>query len=184
MEGRLNELLFEGEEIEERTSLDAAEIAVTTHRVLVLTPEGDGRAFDHADRPNVAGTTVENTGEDAYLNWGVRSGVYGIALLSGGYLLKQSGVFGVLSDAQAEGSPELGGILQVTAALSSVFETLTGLLLLVGILSVLAAGALLYRYNNSRSQELVIELAGRDPIQIPVEEAEGERAVDELQRAL
>lgn len=195
----LDELLFEGEEVEKRTTVGAGEIAVTTHRVLVVTPEeGTGaterakgeesererRSFDHADRPNVVGAAVRSTGEETYLDWGVRSGVYGVALLSGGYLLKHSGVFGVFSNVQADGSSEPTGVIRLATALSGASETLTGLLLLVGVLAVVAAGALLYRYSDSRSRELVIELAGREPIRIPVDEGEGERAVAELRAAL
>src|SRR6056297_2404534 len=107
---RLSEMLFQGEEVEDEFTVEGARVAVTTHRVLVFTPEGEGRRFDHADRPNVVDATVETTGRDSYVGWGVRAGIYGAVLFGGGLLLETSGLLDSLG----------GGGLLVVGALALV----------------------------------------------------------------
>ena len=176
MSRRLEDLLFQGETVEERTALGGSQLAVTTHRVLVFTPDAEGKTFDHADCPNVRGASVRTGGDPRYRDWMVRSAVYGLAMLSGGYLIDRNVLSSLLDAApSASGAAAVGiGILDTVTAILSM---LSGLLLLSGVAAVVAAGALLWRYNTSRARELVIEVAGRDPIRVPVTETEGESAV-------
>jgi len=181
---RLASMLFQGEEIEDELTVEGARVAVTTHRVLVFTPDREGRRFDHVDRPNVLGATVETTGQDSYVDWGVRSGVYGAVLLGGGLLLEVSGVLDEFEGAGAAEDVADSGISQVVSALPSALAALTTVLVAIGVLLVLGAAALVALYYTSREQELVIERAGRDPMRIPVHGEEGEQAARRLRTAV
>lgn len=182
MSRRLEELLFRGETIKGEVQLERAHVAVTTHRVLALTPDSDGKEFDHADRPNVVGATVATSGDPNYRNWTARGTLYGFGLLSGGYVIDRSDLFGVFSGTgtATEGVPGVGFI----ETLVSVLGMLSLALLLLGVVALCVSIALLGLYATSRERELVIDLKGRDPIRVPVDEDEGERAVAMLRGAL
>lgn len=177
-------MLFQGEEVEEELSVEGARIAVTTHRVLVFTPDGDGRRFDHADRPNVVDATVETTGHDSYASWGTKCGVYGAVLLGGGVLLKSSGILERLGAATSSESASGAGASGLLGGLPQMLGTLTDGVLLGGVALLLAAGALTAMYLQSRKQELVIERAGRDPMRVPLRSDDAEQVVDRLRTAI
>ena len=179
---RLANMLFQGEEVEEEFTADGARVAVTTHRVLVFTPDGDanGRRFDHADRPNVVDATVRTSGRESYVGWGARVAVYGVVLLGGGFLLKSSGIVDEFGSVSPPDSAPAGGIVQFVDVLPHALAAMTDVFLLLGGLLLLAAGGLLALYFGSRSRELVIERSGRDPIRVPVRNDDGERIARRL----
>jgi hypothetical protein len=181
---RLSEMLFQGEEVEDEFTVEGARVAVTTHRVLVFTPDRDGRRFDHADRPNVLDANVETTGQESYVEWGVRSSVYGTVLLGGGVLMKTSGILDQLGGVNPPEDAPGAGIAQLVSFLPTALEALTTILLLVGGLLVLLAGALVGLYFSSRERELVIERAGRDPMRVPVESDDAEKVARRLRAAV
>jgi hypothetical protein len=181
---RLSNMLFQGEEVEEELSVEGARIAVTTHRVLVFTPDGEGRRFDHADRPNVVDAAVETTGHTAYVSWGVRTGVYGAVLLGGGLMIQVSGILDRLGAATPpENAPDagLGGLLGL---LPDALAALTDAFLAGGAVLLLAAVALTGLYYRSRTRELVIERAGRDPMRVPLRSEDGEQIARRLRTAV
>ncbi|WP_227374752.1 hypothetical protein [Haladaptatus halobius] len=181
---RLLDMLFAGEEIEEEIELKGARIAVTSHRVLAFMPEGGGRRFDHEDRPNVLNASVQPAGQHGYLSWSVRSLVYGTILLGGGYLITSSGILTQLGGTQESGGQVVGGVNQLITLMVGMFSVLLDAFLLVGAVLVLAAVALGGLYLASRSEELVIERAGRDPICVPVDGKEAEDAARRLRETL
>ncbi|USZ67041.1 hypothetical protein NGM10_09895 [Halorussus salilacus] len=181
---RLSSMLFQGEEVREELSVDGARVAVTTHRVLVFTPDGDGRRFDHADRPNVVDASVETTGRDSYVSWGTRIGVYGAVLLGGGVLLKASGILDRLGGATPPENGPGASIAGTVDFLPTVLGALTDGFLLVGGLLLLAAASLTALYLGSRSQELVIERAGREPMRVPLHGDDGEEVARRLRSAI
>lgn len=181
---RLSNMLFEGERIEEEVVLNEARIAVTSHRVLVFIPDGDGPRFDHADRPNVTDASVETAGERTYVGWSVRSAVYGAVLLGGGYLLRSSGAPNALSGADVTGNPGIGGVAQLVGVLSAGFEVLVQLLLLSGSVLLLVAAVFGAGYLTTRNRELVIERAGRDAIRVPVETMDGDEVARQIRTAV
>ncbi|WP_266078983.1 hypothetical protein [Haladaptatus caseinilyticus] len=181
---RLLDMLFAGEDIEEEIELEGARIAVTSHRVLAFMPEGGGRRFDHADRPNVLDASVQPTGQDGYLSWTVRSIVYGMVLLGGGYLLNSSGVLTQLGNTKGPDSHIVGGIEGMIASMAIMFGVLTDALLLIGGVLLFAAIVFGGLYFVTRSEELVIERAGRDPIYVPVDGKEAEDAARRIRSAL
>lgn len=181
---RLSDMLFQGEEIEEEFTVEGARFAVTTHRVLVFTPDGDGRRFDHVDRPNVLDASVETAGRESYVEWSVKSGVYGAVLLGGGLLLEVSGVLDELAGAAVDGRAAGPDLPDFLSALPAVLAALTDVFLAVGLLLVVVAAALTGLYYASRELELVIERAGRDPVRVPVDGEEGEEAARRLRTAV
>ncbi|UPW02061.1 hypothetical protein M0R88_08190 [Halorussus gelatinilyticus] len=181
---RLSQMLFQGEEVEEEFTVEGARVAVTTHRVLVFTPDGDGRRFDHADRPNVLDASIETTGKDAYVGWGVRAGVYGAVLFGGGILLKTSGVLDGLGDVTPPADAPGAGIAQLVSLLPKALGMLTTVLLVGGGLLVVVALALVGVYFSSRERELVIERAGRDPMRVPVRDDDAEDIARRLRAAV
>lgn len=181
---RLSSMLFQGEEVEEELSIDGARVAVTTHRVLVFTPDGDGRRFDHADRPNVLDADVETTGRGSYASWGAKSGVYGVVLLGGGLLLKSSGILDSLGAATPSESAPGAGIAGALGRLPQMLGAFTDGILLGGGLLLLAAAALAAMYLRSRKQELVIKRAGRDAMRVPLRGDDGEQVARRLRTAI
>jgi len=181
---RLSEMLFQGEEVEDEFTVEGARVAVTTHRVLVFTPNGEGRRFDHADRPNVLDANVETTGKGSYIEWSVRAGVYGAVFLGGGILLKASGVLDQLSATQPPEDAPGAGIAQLVSFLPKALGALTTVLLVVGGLLAIVAGALVALYFRSRERELVIERAGRDPMRVPVHGDDAEQVARRLRAAV
>ncbi|WP_435155581.1 hypothetical protein [Haladaptatus sp. DFWS20] len=181
---RLLDMLFAGEEIEEEIELEGARIAVTSHRVLAFMPEGGGRRFDHADRPNVLNASVQPTGQNGYLSWTIRSVVYGIILLGGGYLLNSSGILTELGSTETSDGQIVGGIGQMISSMAIMFGVLTDALLLIGGVLLFAALTFGGLYFTTRSEELVIERAGREPIYVPVAGEEAEDAARRIRSVL
>lgn len=181
---RLLDMLFAGEDIEEEIELDGARIAVTSHRVLAFMPEGGGRRFDHADRPNVLNASVQPTGHDSYLSWVIRSVVYGIILLGGGFLINSSGILARLGNTEAPNDQIIGGVGQMISSMAVMFGILTDAFLLIGGVLLFVGFVLGALYFVTRSEELVIERAGREPIYVPVNGKEAEDAARRIRTTL
>ena len=180
---RLADILFAGEEVEEEIMVGDARIAVTSHRVLAFTPDGDERLFDHADRPNVVDAGVQTAGQRGYLSWAVRSVVYGGVLVGGGSLLHNSGVLTTVGGSDVPAGQSISGVDRAIRIAWNLFNVLTDAFVVVGVVLLALAAAFAVRYHLSRSEELVIERLGRDPIRISADDEEAEAAARQL-RAL
>ncbi|MCO8242872.1 MULTISPECIES: hypothetical protein [unclassified Haladaptatus] len=181
---RLLDMLFAGEEIEEEIELEGARIAVTSHRLLAFMPEGEDRRFDHEDRPNVLDARVQAAGHPDYLSWCVRSFIYGLLLVGGGYLLDSSGLLTDFGDTNTASAQAVAGVQGMVGTMVHAFSLLTSILLLVGGVLLLVAIILGILYLFTRSEELIIERAGRDPIRIPVDGNEAEDAARRIRAAV
>ncbi|MGA9401466.1 hypothetical protein [Haladaptatus sp.] len=181
---RLLDMLFAGEEIEEEIELEGARIAVTSHRLLAFMPEGEDRRFDHEDRPNVLDARVQAAGHPDYLSWCVRSFMYGLLLVGGGYLLDSSGLLTDFGDTNTASTQAVAGVQGMVGTMVHAFSLLTSILLLVGGVLLLVGLILGVLYLFTRSEELIIERAGRDPIRIPVDGNEAEDAARRIRAAV
>ncbi|ODR82360.1 hypothetical protein BG842_01205 [Haladaptatus sp. W1] len=181
---RLLDMLFAGEEIEEEIELEGARIAVTSHRLLAFMPEGGERRFDHEDRPNVLDARVQAAGKPDYLSWSVRSFVYGLLLVGCGYLLNSSGLLTNLDGTTPTEGDVILGLQQMVGMMVSAFTLLTSVLLPVGGVLLLAAAVFGALYVTTRSEELIIERAGRDPIRVPVNGDEAKDAARRIRAAV
>ncbi|MFH5799587.1 hypothetical protein [Haladaptatus sp. CMAA 1911] len=181
---RLLDMLFAGEEIEEEIELEGARIAVTSHRLLAFMPDGGERRFDHEDRPNVLDARVQAAGRPDYLSWSVKSFVYGLLLVGCGYLLNSSGLLTAFDSARSADQQALLAVQQMVGTMVSAFSLLASILLPVGGVLILAALVFAVLYFMTRSDELIIERAGRDPIRIPVDSSEAEDAAHRIRAAV
>jgi hypothetical protein len=181
---RLLDMLFAGEEIKEEIELEGARIAVTSHRLLAFMPEGGERRFDHEDRPNVLDACVQAAGRPDYLSWSVKSFVYGLLLVGCGYLLNSSGLLTEFDSARSADQQALLAVQQMVGTMVSAFSLLASILLPVGGILVLAALVFAALYFVTRSEELIIERAGRGPIRIPVDGSEAEDAACRIRAAI
>ncbi|MFB6069676.1 MAG: hypothetical protein ABEJ76_01525 [Halanaeroarchaeum sp.] len=162
---RVDELLFAGEEVLVRVGRGPDEVVVTTHRLLALSPAGDGPNFRAVDRPNVTDVGFEATGRPGLLVTGLQVGVVGIVLAAAGLLVDFGGMFGSV---QVDSGTAIGagGVLEMLELFRAVAALANEVLLLVGgalvFGALLAAGAFL----STRSGDLVIDVAGEEPVHL------------------
>ncbi len=81
---RAESLLYDGEVIEADVRLDRGGVVVTSHRVLVFTPDREGSNYRQVDRPNVEGVDVTTSGDWSFLELGVKALVVGVVLVAAG----------------------------------------------------------------------------------------------------
>jgi len=172
---RVDELLYAGESIEERIGFGDAEVVVTSHRVLALTPSGDGERYRAIDRPNVLGASIDAGGDRGHL------------LPAGKATLVATLLFAL------DAAVDLGGLRSISpadapAGAAGALETVTSALALVDLLLTLAwalpaivALAYLVRYAVGRRRTVRIAVAGQSDVLLPVE---GVSPVERLNAAL
>ncbi|WP_256391609.1 hypothetical protein [Natronoarchaeum rubrum] len=173
--GRVDELLYAGESIEERIGVGDADVVVTTHRVLALTPSGDGERYRAIDRPNVLGASIDAGGDRGHLLTAGKAGVVA-ALLFG--LDAAVDLGGLLSMSPTDAPVGAAGALETVASALALVDLL---LTLAWALPAVVALAFLVRYVVGRGPALRIAVAGGDDVVIPVGE---NPAVERLERAL
>jgi hypothetical protein len=168
---RVDQLLYDGESIEERFDIDTAHVIVTTHRVLTFTPDSTGEDFDQVDRPNVVGVTLGTGGSNSSLWSALKYGVFGLILFIAGIILDFESIIGDRGSFDTEGADRFGsgGILDAMDVIISVFARLDDFLVAGGLLAILVAGAyVLYYWHYQRDPVLVLETAGdRDDLHLP-----------------
>ncbi|MBX0295727.1 hypothetical protein [Haloarcula nitratireducens] len=177
-------LLYDGETVEERVSLGESGVVVTSHRVLVFTPEREGPNFRQVDRPNVDGVGRRTSGEGRLLEGGLKALVAGVALVGAGQLVSldslASGVS--LEGGSAATAPGLGGMMGTLQTMLSLVARLDDLMVLFGGLALALSAVALGVYAWSREQLLIIEVAGGDDVELPAPADGG--AIDRLRGAL
>lgn len=165
---RVDQLLYDGEEVVEKVPIGAGGVVVTTHRVLSFTPEGDGPNYAYADLPNVVGLERTTTGDVRLLWIAVRAGGIGLVLAAAGWLIDLDGLLeGVSLDGAGTGELGLGGVLGGLRRLFALLAVLDEALLLLGGLALAAAAVVLGVYGRSRTTELVVAVAGGDDLRLP-----------------
>jgi len=159
---RVDELLFEGESVKDTVDVDSAQVVVTSHRVLVFTPELDGENFRQADRPNVAGVETGSRGNASLLGRGIKVGVVGVVLLLAGIFIDFGSLVGGLdlSDTEGAGQIGIGSILDATQGLLDLITQLDYLLRVFGALALSLGIVFAGVYWMGREPTLVIKMAG------------------------
>jgi len=163
--GRVDDLLYAGEEVIARVGRGPDEVVVTTHRVLAFTPERDGPNFDAVDRPNVSGVDFEASGRTWFVVQGLKALVVGALLVAAGLVVDLGGIFGDVSvdGANAVGAGGVLGMLDLlVTAMSLANEVLLGvggLLVLLGVLAMVA-------YWVTRTTDLVVAVTGDDDLRL------------------
>ncbi|MGZ0748661.1 hypothetical protein [Haloparvum sp. AD34] len=182
-QARAGELLFDGESIRERVDAGSDRVVVTTHRVLVFTPGGDGANFRAIDRPNVTGVRAGTRGNADQLRGAGVAGAGGLGALALGLLLDLDSLVpngGVdLAGGSAAG---IGGLLATIETLLRIVALLDDLLVFLGVVALLAAAVLVGVYWTRREPVLTIAVAGDDDVQVGWAAAD-ERNEDEVDDA-
>lgn len=165
---RTEQLTYDGEEITETVAVGEGGVVVTTHRLLVFSPESDGEAFSHVDLPNVDGIETVEAGERRFLELGAKAGIVGTVLLLSGALIPLDELVGEVSFGEGAGRIGIGGVVNVIQSILGVLRALDDLLLVLGALAFLLAAGALGWYLQTREQQLRIERAGDDPLMLGI----------------
>ena len=168
---RVDDLLYDGESVEQTVDVGSAHVVVTSHRVLAFTPDLEGENFQQVDRPNVEGVgTGSRTKSDILLNYGIKAAVYGLLLVAAGYIIDFDSIIGGIDigAAGSTGKLGLGGLLETTQAMIDLLSRLDELMLLFGGLALFLGVVFLGVFWYQRDPTLVIETAGEsDDIHVP-----------------
>ena len=157
---RVDELLYDGESVVERVTVDTGGVVVTTHRVLAFTPEREGANFDTVDRPNVTGVTASQSGEWGFLQQAIKAIVVGVVLLAAGQTVSfDSLVAGVTIDSSAA-QVGMGGMLGMLSSFLQLMAQLDELMTMFGALALAFGALVLGVYLWTREHELVVGVAG------------------------
>ncbi|WP_267161428.1 hypothetical protein [Halovenus salina] len=159
---RVDDLLYDGETVRERLDVDTARVVVTSHRVLVFTPEMDGENFRQADRPNVTGVEISALAWAGLRRRGLVAGLAGVTLLVAGLAFDPESIFGdsLGFDTGAGERVGLGGIMDATRSMFALLRNFDTLLVNIGLLALVLSSVLLGVYWYLRTPTLVIRLAG------------------------
>lgn len=159
--------LYAGESVLVTEPLSSGWVAVTTHRLLVFTPDGDGPAFASYDRLNVRDVGVERGGDGTYLSYLPRLVVYGLVFVGGWAVFRQAGL-ATLLDVDAGDSLDVVGMTEIFDTIRTGLQLLEVGLLVVGLLTLAGAGVLGALYVQSRHPRLVVDVAGDGPVGHPL----------------
>jgi len=182
---RVEDLLYDGEEIVERVPIADGGVVVTSHRVLAFTPDGDGANFRDVDRPNVTGVAEQASGEWGFLQQAIKALVVGVVLLVAGQTVSlDSMVTGVTIDSSAA-QVGMGGMLGLLQQFLSLMAQLDELLTMFGALALLFGVVVFGVFVWTRERELMIGVAGDDAedLRLPAPE-DADEMVQRLERAI
>lgn len=159
-------VLFDGEDVLLAERLGHAGLAVTTHRVLAADPTGDGPRLSAALLPNVTGVSVGSPGHTPSLVRAVGWGLLGAVLIGAGLVVDLGGL---VRPVEAPAALGLGEFLEFVSLLSRALGLVDEALLALGAAGLLGAVVHAVRFLASRERRLVVEVAGDDPITLPVD---------------
>ncbi|MEE6210697.1 hypothetical protein U3A55_11080 [Salarchaeum sp. III] len=169
----LSEVLFDGESVVERVDCGANALVVTTHRIIALTPAGDGERVRYADRPNVETVRVETAGTTRHLRFGLRQTAFAVFLLAAGTLFSLDGIADSVAGATgAAREVGVGALVQVLATVALFARYFDDALVALGGLTALLAAIGFARYLRSRSRALVVETYGGEELRVPAPDAD------------
>jgi hypothetical protein len=182
---RAEDLLYDGESVEEQVRVGAGGVVVTSHRVLAFTPDREGPNYRAVDRPNVDGAEVTTSGEFEFLEWGVKAVIVGIVLVGAGMTVSLDGMVSDISlaDSGASSAVGLGGMMGMLQTLLNLLGQLDDLMRLFGALALAFGAVVLGVYLWSRERLLVIPVAGEDDIELTAP-ADAESVLHKLEAAL
>jgi len=181
---RVEELLYDGETVDEQVEVGTAAVVVTSHRVLVFTPKGDGPNFQQVDRPNVTGVSLQAGGDAKFLRQAARAALYGLILIVTGVLLPLDDVLSGVGLPSSTGQLGIGGIMGMFQQMLSLLRNLDDFMRLVGALLLLFAIVPMGVYLWTRERTLEISVAGDEAIRIPAPETEREAIAERLEMAI
>ncbi|WP_058993078.1 hypothetical protein [Haloarcula sp. CBA1127] len=181
---RAESLLYDGEVIEADVRLDRGGVVVTSHRVLVFTPDREGPNYRQVDRPNVEGIDVTTSGDWSFLELGVKALVVGIVLVAAGMTVSLDSLVGNVSldSGGAASAVGIGGMLGMLQTMLTLMAQLDDLMRLFGGLALAFAAVVLGVYLWSRDRLLVVRVAGGDDVELTA--PDDESVVERIEAAV
>jgi hypothetical protein len=163
--GDVDQLLYAGEELQERVGGGPDEIIVTSHRLLALTPDRDGPNFYAVDRPNVEGVELETTGRIGVATTGAKGFLAGLGSILVGILVDFDGLASAIPTAGTDASAA-GGLVSMLDTLRVAIGLLDTVLLAVGGVLAVASVIAIAVYWVTRKRDLRIAVAGDDDVRL------------------
>ncbi|GAB3682158.1 hypothetical protein GCM10028857_07520 [Salinarchaeum chitinilyticum] len=157
---RVDELLFDGETVDSSVDVGAGTIVVTSHRILVFTPGGDGPRYRAIDRPNVLGVEQRAVSPYDLLPTATKLGVGGALLVLAGLVVDPAALFPRPDLSGAEG---MGVVDSVDSMLDLFYALDLALIALGAVLAVVGIGLIAVQLAT-RQDRLAIEVAGEDDV--------------------
>lgn len=159
------DLLYEGETPVDTFTFSGSRIVVTSHRVLVMTPDGPGSRFRTAYRPNITGVGSTTTADGAHARRAIKTSLYGVVLLAAGYFINLDTL---VAGVDLSGTSELGGASAIISQLLRIMTLIDDLLFGAGVLTIALACLFAIIYVWRRERSFTIELADDAPIRLPI----------------
>jgi hypothetical protein len=157
------ERLRTNETIEETIPVGGNGVVVTNQRVLVFMPDDEGPNFRTIERPNVEGVALRHVGDTGWLEYVGKGALAGVACVAIGLTVDFGGLFAIDSvSSEGAGAVGAGGLTRVLGSINSLLGTADEALLVGGLLALTFALGAFGMYVESRSHDLVIEVAGED----------------------
>lgn len=167
-QGDVEDLLYEGEDVERTVDIGDGQVVVTSHRVLVFTPDGPGTNFAQVDRPNVVGVDLGHDGNAALVERAIRYGIVGVVMMGAGQVIDLGGIVSDVSFGSAAGRVGLGQLMRMLGTVMTLLANLDEILTMLGALAVLLAVFVAGVYFLTRDRVVVVERAGEDDHLLPV----------------
>ncbi len=172
---RVDDLLYDGEHVASSFDVGEGGVVITSHRLLAFTPDGEGANYRYVDRPNVVGVERTTRGSGTFLTPAVKALVVGAILLIAGQVVSLDDMVGTV-EIESTGAMGLGGFFGLMQSLLTAVAMLDELMTLLGALVLLVAVALLGLYARTRTDLLVVEVAGEDDLELPAGPDDGDVA--------
>jgi hypothetical protein len=160
---QVDQLLYDGETVQSRVEVGEGGVVVTTHRVLVFTPDREGANYTAVDRPNVSGVTERTVGNGSLLEPALKGTIVGGFLLAGGYFVSLDSLVGGI-DLTGTGQIGLGGFLGLMQQLLTALALVDELMTVAGAGAIILATALFGLYLLSRERVIVVGVEGREDV--------------------
>lgn len=182
-QAHVDQLCYAGERVIENVRGQSAGVAVTSHRVLVFTPESEGPNLQTVERPNATGLSAGAAGDEEWFLAGAKWLIVGVALSVAGLLLDFEGLLGDVAVGETAGQVGVSWIGGLFSLFSTALSLLDDLLLLGGAAAVLGGLALVGWYWQSRTETVTLTVAGGPDIEVPGVGVSAD-GVSRLQRAI
>lgn len=160
----MDQLLLDGETVEQVVDVTPARVAVTTHRVLVFWPGDDERAFRAIDRPNVRAVRPKTYWRRSLWQHLAATVLAAGLLLAGGYL------FDPASFVPRPDEPAGGGGGQIFGSANRILDyfymTDEALFWLGAVAGAIALGILGLQLQG-RERTTALEVTGDDDVRLP-----------------
>ena len=176
---RVEDLLYDGEEVVERVPIADGGIVVTSHRVLAFTPNRD------VDRPNVTGVAEQASGEWGFLQQATKAFVVGVVLLIAGQTVSFDSLVGSVSIGSGAAQVGMGGMLGLLSSFLQLMARLDELMTTFGALALLFGVVVFGVFVWTRERQLVVKVDGEDAedLRLPASE-DADEMVQRLERAI